>query len=165
MSRQIQFRRGTAKNHEKFIGANGEITVDTTNQTLRVHDGQTTGGTLLAKKNEIPNISDADYIIAWQAPTEQNKHTWYRKYKSGWVEQGGIELGADDKTITMPIKMINEYYSCTISSMFTSSSNGGACTFGIVGASKTKTSFTVVHNAYSDWRPYGFEWIVKGFMF
>lgn len=50
MARQIQFRRGTADEHANFTGAEGEITVDTTNKTLRVHDGVTAGGTMLAKR-------------------------------------------------------------------------------------------------------------------
>ena len=54
MSRQIQFRRGTATEHENFIGAMGEITVDTTNKTLRVHDGETAGGTALARQSDVP---------------------------------------------------------------------------------------------------------------
>lgn len=44
MSRQIQIRRGSAAEHENFIGAIGEITMDTTNKILRVHDGETLGG-------------------------------------------------------------------------------------------------------------------------
>ena len=31
-----------------------------------------------------------DYVVDFQAPTASNNYTWYRKYKSGWVEQGGI---------------------------------------------------------------------------
>ena len=55
MSRQIQIRRGTATENDAFTGAIGEVTMDTTNNTLRVHDGQTRGGTVLAKKSEISN--------------------------------------------------------------------------------------------------------------
>ena len=39
MSRQIQFRRGTADEHKNFTGAEGEITVDLTNKTLRDEKG------------------------------------------------------------------------------------------------------------------------------
>ena len=53
MSRQIQIRRGTAAEHENFTGAIGEITMDTTNKTLRVHDGETAGGTALAKSSDM----------------------------------------------------------------------------------------------------------------
>ena len=52
MSIEVKFRRGTATQHLSFTGANGEITVDTTNKTLRVHDGVTVGGTRLAKFGE-----------------------------------------------------------------------------------------------------------------
>ena len=48
MAKQLQLRKGTATEHDNFTGANGEVTVDTTNKTLRVHDGSTVGGTILA---------------------------------------------------------------------------------------------------------------------
>ena len=48
MAKQLQLRKGTATEHDNFTGANGEVTVDTTNKTLRVHDGTTVGGTRLA---------------------------------------------------------------------------------------------------------------------
>ena len=47
MSRQVQIRRGTAAEHENFIGAIGELTMDTDNNTLRLHDGKTPGGLVL----------------------------------------------------------------------------------------------------------------------
>ena len=53
MSIQVKFRRGTATQHNSFTGANGEITVDTTNKTLRVHDGVTVGGIRLARYSEL----------------------------------------------------------------------------------------------------------------
>lgn len=117
MARQIQLRRGTAAAHEKFTGADGEVTVDTTNRTLRVHDGMTPGGTILAKAGETIH-DNVDYVIAFQAPTAANNNTWYRKYKSGWVEQGGIWTGNQvcaegqeiNPTITLPIKMAGTNY-------------------------------------------------------
>ena len=48
MAKQLQLRKGTATEHNTFTGANGEVTVDTTNKTLRVHDGITVGGIQLA---------------------------------------------------------------------------------------------------------------------
>ena len=53
MAIQVQMRGGTREEHESFIGANKEVTVDTTDYTLRVHDGSTFGGHILAKKNEV----------------------------------------------------------------------------------------------------------------
>jgi hypothetical protein len=48
MAKQLQLRKGTAIEHDTFTGADGEVTVDTTNNTLRVHDGSTVGGIRLA---------------------------------------------------------------------------------------------------------------------
>ena len=36
---QVQFRRGTDAQNNSFTGADGEITIDTTNHQIRVHDG------------------------------------------------------------------------------------------------------------------------------
>jgi hypothetical protein len=44
MTKQVKRRRGTAAEHAAFTGAVGELTVDTTNNRVRVHDGVTAGG-------------------------------------------------------------------------------------------------------------------------
>ena len=56
MAIQIQLRKGTATEHNSFTGANGEVTVDTTNKTLRVHDGSTVGGIRLATHTAPPAL-------------------------------------------------------------------------------------------------------------
>lgn len=43
-NKQVQFRRGTSLQNEEFVGAEGEITVDTDNFNARLHDGITPGG-------------------------------------------------------------------------------------------------------------------------
>ena len=40
----LQLRRGTTAEHSSFTGAEGEVTVNTTKDTLVVHDGSTQGG-------------------------------------------------------------------------------------------------------------------------
>jgi hypothetical protein len=44
MTTELRLRRGTAAQHASFTGALGEVTVDTTNNRLIVHDGATPGG-------------------------------------------------------------------------------------------------------------------------
>lgn len=62
-------------------------------------------------------IAGADYVVESQLPTAQNNYTWYRKYKSGWVEQGGlnhtISLNSSgyDNMIDLPITMTDTNYS------------------------------------------------------
>ena len=55
MATQVQYRRGTNAQNAAFTGALAEITVDTTNGTLRVHDGITAGGS---------NIATVSYVTA-----------------------------------------------------------------------------------------------------
>ena len=51
MATQVQFRRGTTSQTETFIGALGEITVDTSLSTAIIHDGVTAGGKPLLKSD------------------------------------------------------------------------------------------------------------------
>jgi len=44
MPTQVQFRRGTTAQNNSFTGASGELSIDTTLNVLRVHDGTTAGG-------------------------------------------------------------------------------------------------------------------------
>ena len=50
MAKQLQLRQGTTTEHNTFTGAVGEVTVDTTKDTLVVHDGVTVGGHPVAAK-------------------------------------------------------------------------------------------------------------------
>ena len=53
MAKQLQLRKGTTTEHNTFTGAVGEVTVDTTNKTLVVHDGVTAGGTPLLNASQL----------------------------------------------------------------------------------------------------------------
>lgn len=57
----------------------------------------------------VDTASKADSVIDFQEPTTGNGYTWYRKYASGWVEQGGIcpSLGY---TVTFPVVMVDDNY-------------------------------------------------------
>tara|TARA_R100001463_G_C3404589_1_gene208392 strand:- start:54 stop:551 length:498 start_codon:yes stop_codon:yes gene_type:complete len=55
MADQLQFRGDTETNTDHLVGAQREVTVDTTHWNLRVHDGITPGGHALVKKTEVGN--------------------------------------------------------------------------------------------------------------
>ena len=63
MPTQVQFRRGTTTQNNSFTGAVGELSVDTTLDTIRVHDGSTAGGHRLAKYSEI-TTGDITAVVA-----------------------------------------------------------------------------------------------------
>lgn len=49
----LQLRRGTTAEHSTFTGLVGEVTIDTTKDTIVVHDGSTVGGIPLAKESAL----------------------------------------------------------------------------------------------------------------
>lgn len=63
-------------------------------------------------ENAITTLQGYDYVIESQLPTADNNYTWYRKYKSGWVEQGGIvpQQTSNDYLIVFPIEMSDTNY-------------------------------------------------------
>lgn len=79
-----------------------KTTTQTQSQTITNHT--TNLDTLNTRTNGM-----IDYVVESQAPTSSNNYTWYRKYKSGWVEQGGVISGRQG-AITLPIKMNSTYY-------------------------------------------------------
>lgn len=104
MAKQLELRRGTTQANNLFTGAAGEVTMDTDTKQLRVHDGVKTGGYVV------------DTLVAFQVPTAENNYTWYRKYASGWVEQGGVEntLTTTTRDVILPVVMADGNYTVTI---------------------------------------------------
>ena len=125
MATQLQLRSGTTLQNDIFTGAPGELTYDTEKKNIRIHDGVTEGGMVVASQ------STSDFVIAWQNPTADNNYTWYRKYASGWVEQGGYVPDASNTfvTVSLPIEMDNPYYSASVSGLYTSDGNFSAKCF------------------------------------
>ena len=130
MAKQWQIRRGTTGENDQFTGAAGELTMDTTLNGLRIHDGVTEGGV------EIPTASTADYVVLFRAPTYDNNYRWYRVYKSGWVEEGGPVSGGASATVTLPIAMKDSNYTLVLG-------NTSVRYEQIRIISKTATAFTV----------------------
>ena len=127
MATQLQLRRGTTAENNLFTGAQGELTMDTNTNALRVHDGSTAGG------------FKVDTVVSFQEPTAQNNYTWARKYASGWVEQGGITTsGSVVQSVVLPVTMADTNY--TISLVTSSNNAGGLNNVGIVGYENVSTT-------------------------
>jgi hypothetical protein len=63
---ELQLRGGTAVENDGFTGANKEVTVDTTNKALRVHDGATPGGNRTLMESDMPEGVEAFGTAAGQ---------------------------------------------------------------------------------------------------
>ena len=61
MSKSVRIRRGSSLDHQQFAGAEGEITVDTTLDTLRVHDGTTLGGWPLLNSSKNSEVTAEEF--------------------------------------------------------------------------------------------------------
>jgi len=64
MATQLQLRRGNTSQTAAFTGASAEVTIDTTKNTLVIHDGVTPGG--------FPLASNSDFITIQNVNTTQN---------------------------------------------------------------------------------------------
>jgi RNase P/RNase MRP subunit p29 len=51
--KHVRFLRGTAAQNDAFTGLEGQVTVDTTNKQLRLHDGVTPGGKVIIGKSDV----------------------------------------------------------------------------------------------------------------
>ncbi len=73
MPTTVQFRRGTTAQNNAFTGANGEISVDTDDGRLVVHDGSTAGGTrqALASETIFRVVADDSTGIYLQGGTDE----------------------------------------------------------------------------------------------
>lgn len=107
------------------------------------------------------DTSVSDSVIAWQAPTAENDYTWYRKYASGWVEQGGIiSTNADAAFIqTLPVVMASNNYNVVVTRKTIEDSTGTINSRWCRVYNLTTTTFTT-------WGKYGNHtdifWEVKG---
>ena len=61
MAKRVQRRRGTTAEHATFTGYDGETTVDTSKDTVVVHDGANTGGFPLARE-DLSNVNLVNLI-------------------------------------------------------------------------------------------------------
>ena len=65
----------------------------------------------------ITTLNGYERIVESQLPTAENNYTWYRQYKSGWVEQGGIgSTNSSSFSITLPVEMDNTKYTTNLQS-------------------------------------------------
>jgi len=159
MAKQLQLRRGTTVQNDAFTGAIGELTMDTDKKQLRLHDGATQGG-----------CGFIDPVVAFQIPTAENNYTWYRKYASGWVEQGGRQSAGSNAwtTVNLPVTMANKYYQIIMQANIPDSNDPLYSSERIStpnypdDAGRTTTSFKFITHSVSAASTVATSWEVKG---
>lgn len=69
--KKVLFRRGNTIQNDNYVGVIGEVSVDTEANTLRIHDGTTSGGTRLATYAELTDLAVGNIDLTGYATTAQ----------------------------------------------------------------------------------------------
>ena len=104
----VQLRRGTSAEHSSFTGAAGEITVNTSNSTIHVHDGSTAGGTELATKSSVDGLtvnSISDVTITTPSSGQVLQYNG-----SAWVNATDEDNLSNNDTDDLAEGSTNQYY-------------------------------------------------------
>ena len=92
MAKRVQRRRGTTSEHAAFTGYTGETTVDTTKDTVVVHDGATTAGFPLARE-DLSNVNLVNLIgITELKLTDGTADQVIKTNGSGTISFGTIDI-------------------------------------------------------------------------
>ena len=99
MAKRVQRRRGTTTEHAAFTGHPGETTVDTTKDTVVVHDGATTAGFPLARE-DLSNVNLVNLIGVTElnltdgTPDQVIKTNGSGTISFGTIDVAGAVMGA-----------------------------------------------------------------------
>jgi Major tropism determinant N-terminal domain/Protein of unknown function (DUF1565) len=128
MALEKKFRRGTTAEMAAFTGAEGELTVDTTKDTLVVHDGTTLGGHVLAKENlstspafqgATEEVDGVQGLVPAPLKTEENKFlradgTWADVTGSSTPSDAAIETAYNNRVPEVSSQEITDGTSATV---------------------------------------------------
>ncbi|MBO7643232.1 MAG: hypothetical protein J6S74_03840 [Alphaproteobacteria bacterium] len=110
-----------------------------------------------------------DYVIESQMPNAANNYTWYRKYKSGWVEQGGRHIPATSSDIdhatnqiTLPVEMADTNYAIFTSQVAPTNPAHGAYYEHTCLAKRTSTTSISVCLFGQETNTTTIQWQVQG---
>lgn len=100
-------------------------------------------------------------VVAFQAPTSENNYTWYRKYASGWVEQGGYiaqQSSSGLQSVVLPITMRDEFYNFSATTIY--SANAGTDHQEATNELSAKTTTGFTKYIWTKWTQ--FVWKIEG---
>jgi len=137
MSKLLQLRGGTTSEHSSFTGALRETTVDTTKDTLVVHDGSTAGGFALARESALTTTTAT---AAAALPKAGGTVTGLVNMSDQIVQRPVLKDYAETK-----VAMSAHAVDLELGNVFTYTLSGGqTVTFTNPAASGTACSFTMI---------------------
>ena len=147
MAKLLKLRRGTTSQHSSFTGAEGEVTVDTTKDTVVVHDGSTAGGHPLMKESGTANLATEVTVTANNSTNE----TVYPIFVDGATGSQGAEsdtgLTYNPSTGALTLTTVNANLIGNVTGGVSGPS--GSCT-GNAATATEATNVTAVANNSTD---------------
>ena len=115
------------------------LTPDDTDEKLAAKQDKLIAGTNITIEGNVISAAggsgtgEFDYVVETYTDEQGN---WYRKYKSGWIEQGGV---ATSETVTLLKPMENANYSVYMSQAY---KDGDYSAYSAQPHNRTTTSFS-----------------------
>lgn len=98
--------------------------------------------------------SNYDYVVESYKDDQGN---WYRKYKSGWLEQGGIYTSSVGNNVKVTVNLLKPYLNTNYNICITlNRSNVGDSGIPVIYGSPTATTFVYMNDGIND--ELGFRW-------
>jgi hypothetical protein len=134
----------TEDNVNLFIeGLNNKASIDGNNVTETFFTGA------------ILTENTVDYVVE----TYKNGESWYRKYKSGWIEQGGLITNTGtSRVVTLRVSMSDNMYDVQLVPM-----NMTATMYQLIVNSRNTNNFTIYASSSGSGNSY-VKWSVRGFI-
>jgi hypothetical protein len=144
MPTQLQLRRGNTAQTAVFTGALAEITVDTTRQTLIIHDGTTAGGTPLSTLS----FAQAAYDAANAAGSSATVTAAFLQANSAFVKANSA-YGSQNTTGTYANSAYTQANTGTTNALAASTYANSAFTTANSAGSYANSAFTAANTAYA----------------
>ena len=113
--------------------------------------------------NDMGNLpQNIDYVVEWKSPTSSNP-SWYRLYKSGWIEQGGrVTNTAASGTLTFNKPFFDTGYVVIATEGDTTTAEGNGTDTAGYGENIGFTNYTTSSCRYSVGASRFFAWYACG---
>lgn len=102
---------------------------------------------------QIAELLSCDYVVESKTPTAEDP-TWYRVYKSGWVEQGGIKPSGVT-TVSFPKEMVNVDYWYIVKGNYNNTSGSYASSHDYVTTRNTTSFILSTGGTTASWEAKG----------
>jgi hypothetical protein len=111
---------------------------------------------------DLENITlNVDYVVEWKAPTSADP-TWYRLYKSGWCEQGGLDMRHGYFVINFLKEMADKNYQVQLTESYNNTSGVDNSRNDNMMLLNTSTTVSSMYVYINDTANIGVWWEVKG---